>query len=665
VTAYDNVVGGRRYVSSRLIASGSLLHELDIQDLAALRSSVLAEMAGLRNADKRVPDFIWTSSPAVKRVFLQALFTGDGSSSLLPRNTIQVSYSTRSRRLAAEVQQLLLEFQRNYIKNENLGVGGFNLASRGYTSETSDSALRVALNGVLWPKVAHELKLRFEVGDATLTSNSLDPAIIVQQTFNSGGAGQSSNNHSKTLEFADNVDWSAGKKHAFRAGLLGEADWYHTSDLTNFNGTFTFGGIEQYNLGLPTTYTRRIGSAALDYDYYQLGLYVQDTWTPTKRVSVSLGLREEFQSHLGDAANFAPRIGTTIQAGKYTIRGGYGIFNDWYDASDYQQVLLVNGVTQQDEVIRFPGYPDPSGGAIATPLPPSKILQAAGLSMPYVRQASIGIERTVLQALRLQASYMMQRGVDQFRSSNINAPIGGVYPDPLYGLVTELQSTGSSDLDRLMININYANPQRRLFFGGNYQLSRILNYTDSDFSLPADNYDLAAEWGPSSRDARHRFFAMANIGTPKNTRVALFVQGSSALPYNLTTGFDTNGDTVINDRPNGATRNTLRGATNINLNLRLSKTFAFGPQQQTTSDGMPRFRGGPAGGGRGGPGGPGMMMMDGGTNRYKMEFYVQAFNLLNRTNFQNFVGNLTSDYYGTALSSSPARRIEVGINFGF
>ncbi|WP_369597263.1 DNA gyrase subunit A [Micromonospora sp. NBS 11-29] len=47
---------------------------------------------------------------AVKRAFLQALFEGDGSSSLLPRNTIQVSYSTRSERLAREVQQLLLEF---------------------------------------------------------------------------------------------------------------------------------------------------------------------------------------------------------------------------------------------------------------------------------------------------------------------------------------------------------------------------------------------------------------------------------------------------------------------------------------------------------------------------------------------------------------------------
>jgi DNA gyrase subunit A len=38
------------------------------------------------------------------------LFEGDGSSSLLPRSTIQISYSTRSAYLADEVQQLLLEF---------------------------------------------------------------------------------------------------------------------------------------------------------------------------------------------------------------------------------------------------------------------------------------------------------------------------------------------------------------------------------------------------------------------------------------------------------------------------------------------------------------------------------------------------------------------------
>ena len=110
VGAYDAVVGGPRYIYSRIIKSGSLCHELDIQNLAALRGSPLAEMEGLISEDKRIPELVWLGSHAIKRVFLQALFEGDGSCSLLPRSTIQVSYSTRSARLARDVQQLLLEF---------------------------------------------------------------------------------------------------------------------------------------------------------------------------------------------------------------------------------------------------------------------------------------------------------------------------------------------------------------------------------------------------------------------------------------------------------------------------------------------------------------------------------------------------------------------------
>ncbi|WP_369799816.1 intein-containing DNA gyrase subunit A [Micromonospora sp. HK10] len=110
LAAYDLAVGGPRYVSERVIASDSTLHELDVQDLSALRASILGEMVGARSADKFVPEFVWQGPVAVKRAFLQALFEGDGSSSLLPRHTIQISYSTRSARLAREVQQLLLEF---------------------------------------------------------------------------------------------------------------------------------------------------------------------------------------------------------------------------------------------------------------------------------------------------------------------------------------------------------------------------------------------------------------------------------------------------------------------------------------------------------------------------------------------------------------------------
>jgi DNA gyrase subunit A len=108
LAAYDAVVGGPRYVYSRTIASGSVIHELDVQNLEHFKQTPLAELRGLAR-EKAVPEFVWRSNPAGKRAFLQALFTGDGSSSLLPRNTIQVSYSTYSEQLARDVQLLLLE----------------------------------------------------------------------------------------------------------------------------------------------------------------------------------------------------------------------------------------------------------------------------------------------------------------------------------------------------------------------------------------------------------------------------------------------------------------------------------------------------------------------------------------------------------------------------
>ncbi|MDW5609273.1 MULTISPECIES: intein-containing DNA gyrase subunit A [Mycolicibacterium] len=118
VAAYDTVVGGPRYVYERKIASGSTLVELDIQNLASLRQSRLVGLLGQRSAAKMVPEWLWNSAAAVKRAFLQALFEGDGSCSALPRNTIQVSYSTRSGQLAKDVQQMLLEFgviSRRYL----------------------------------------------------------------------------------------------------------------------------------------------------------------------------------------------------------------------------------------------------------------------------------------------------------------------------------------------------------------------------------------------------------------------------------------------------------------------------------------------------------------------------------------------------------------------
>ncbi len=90
-------------------------------------------------------------------------------------------------------------------------------------------------------------------------------------------------------------------------------------------------------------------------------------------------------------------------------------------------------------------------------------------------------------------------------------------------------------------------------------------------SLPADNYDLRAERGASSNDTRHSLFMLLNLNAPKGPRLGALFSSTSAQPYNIITGFDDNGDTVINDRPAGVKRNSARSAVLLETALGIAK----------------------------------------------------------------------------------------------
>ncbi|HEV8168429.1 MAG TPA: hypothetical protein VGP59_03750, partial [Pyrinomonadaceae bacterium] len=53
------------------------------------------------------------------------------------------------------------------------------------------------------------------------------------------------------------------------------------------------------------------------------------------------------------------------------------------------------------------------------------------------------------------------------------------------------------------------------------------------------------------------------------------------------------------------------------------------------------------------------------TKKYRLEFYAQAFNLLNHANLGAFSGVQTSPFFGHATSAQPPRRFEVGLRFNF
>lgn len=75
--------------------------------------------------------------------------------------------------------------------------------------------------------------------------------------------------------------------------------------------------------------------------------------------------------------------------------------------------------------------------------------------------------------------------------------------------------------------------------------------------------------------------------------------------------------------------------------------------------------GGPRGGGGGGMGGGGFGGFGGTQSRYNVTISVNVQNLLNKTNFSNFNGTLTSPFFGIANNANSARRIEGSIRFNF
>jgi hypothetical protein len=74
---------------------------------------------------------------------------------------------------------------------------------------------------------------------------------------------------------------------------------------------------------------------------------------------------------------------------------------------------------------------------------------------------------------------------------------------------------------------------------------------------------------------------------------------------------------------------------------------------------------GPGGPGGGGGDGPQIMVMEGGNQKYRLDLYVNIQNAFNHVNYNAFIGNQQSSFFGTPTSAGPARRIEIGASFGF
>ena len=440
-------------------------------------------------------------------------------------------------------------------------------------------------------KFFNEMRLQARWLQTEARSVSLGQTILVPGSFNDGSAQRSGGRRQLDFELADNVDYAL-EKHGLRFGAQLEAGGYRSNDRTNAFGTFQFADLDAYESGLPTQYTQRIGDPTVKYRQYQFGWYVQDDFRVRKNLTLSYGVRHEFQNHVSGEFNIAPRLGfvwSPKKNGSITIRGGAGIFYDWFAAQTFEQTLRVDGQRQRDLVIANPGFPNPFSGGMQTVLPPSRIQTDPDLQIPYIIQSSIGLETNPFKLFRLTTNYQYQRGVHLLHGRNLNAPVPGFgRPDPAVGNITNIESSAYQSSHRLMVGIGPAKFVQGLFWNINYLLMKNTNEADSPFSLPSNNFNLRADRGPAANDFRHLISGFISKRLPMGFSSR---RSFRRLPRCLTTSPLVSITTATLSSTigrSGVGRNSARGASRWEIGSRLSWGRDFGPEQQQA--GGPQIR---------------------------------------------------------------------------
>ena len=598
---------------------------------------------------------------------IYAAIPGQGVAAPIRRPSDRMNFNLRVDHAINKSHSLRGSFQQTGGEQHVLGVGNYDLVGRAYARTASESLFRVSESGPLSRLWFAESRLQIRRANTRSDSAFEEPTVRVLDAFTSGGAQVAGGRESTDVELATDIDY-ARRGHSMRMGALIEGGQYRSDNRSNYLGTYTFPSLADYEAGRPSTYTVRTGNPLVSYSQWQAGVYFQDDWRVRQNLTLSGGVRQEFQTHISDPSHFGPRGGFTwspFKSGKTTVRAGTGIFYDWLEAEIYEQTLRVDGERQRDTVILNPGFPDPlAGSASEQVLPPSKYLLANGIVLPKRALVLFALTQRISPNFSVNASYNHQEGWDRFRGVNVNAPLDGVRPDPSLGNITQVESTARLEADSFNVGMNFSIPQRRMFLFANYGWNNQRNDADGAFSLPANNYDLAAEWARATGIPRHMASAVFNTVLRRDLRLGLSTSARSGVPYNVTTGYDANGDTVFNDRPAGTPRNSLTSAAMWDVAARLTYAFGFGerpPSTGTPGGQMVVMRmGGGAGDLLGGLSGGGAE-----NKRIRFELFVAASNVFNHVNPMGYSGVMTSPFFGQPTMAGPARKIDLGMKIGF
>jgi len=615
----------------------------------------------------------------------------------------------------------------------NTGVGLLNLATQGYDSKSTENTLQISDTQVIGSKIVNETRFQYNRDLNRQNPNEPTPTVSVLGDFVGGGNSEGTLNDLQNNYELQNYTSLIHGNHMIKFGGRFRATRDTSFSNSGFNGTFVFSPLGDTPFvtakAQPRQLTYTTGSPNAAVNYFDFEPYVQDDWRIKPNITLSLGLRFETQNVIG-GHDWAPRLGFAWGVGGrnkapiVVIRGGSGIFYDRFQVAQILQAERLNGMTQTAYVVYnptcFPGLNQPLTNFSNCGTPSQTISTtyevSPNLRAPATVQTAVSVERQVTKSATLTVTYLNSRGFDQFITINANAPYPGTpcYPNcpiPTHNLYRYV-SEANFKQNQLIANTNIRVRSTVQMFG-----YYVLNYANSDTggvtTFPTNSFDISQDYGRSAFDMRHRLFLGGSIAFPYLFRLSPFMVVSSGTPYSIVSSLDLNGDSQFNDRPNlvSATTcssvtvtgnsyctplgtfdasaktgtpipvNSETGPSHFVMNLRLTKTFGFGPENKRSGGGQVDGGGGGGGGrrGGGGPRGPlfggGPTMMSASSDRrYNLTLGVSVRNAFNNVNLATPGGTLGSRFFGVSNglvggvfspTSAANRRLDLVATFSF
>jgi hypothetical protein len=419
-------------------------------------------------------------------------------------------------------------------------------------------------------------------------------------------------------------------------------------------GLYTFQSLAAFTEGRYVNYQQAFGRDTQFQTNTNASVFVQDEWRVRSAVTVSAGLRYDVQRLADpiqtDTNNLAPRLGVAVASrdGRTVVRGAAGLHFDRIPLRAVSNALQRNGLDYQVAQLSFgqagaPVFPQ------VLPAFPAGLLSNVTTIDPRIqngagRQFDVQVERQVGHGITAEVSYVYLNSRRIIMSRNVNVPTLSAAeaaarnvpnlgrPDPTVANNGQFQSIGSADQDGLTLSLR----QDGTPWGSHraaYTLSKA--YDDAGnafFNSPQDNFDVAADYGRSDNDQRHRLVLSGMAPAFQNFSVSYVFAAASAPPFNIVTGTDRNGDTTVNDRPAGVARNTGVGFASATLDVRISHRLRVGA--------------------------------------HSLELSIDGFNVLNRANYlipNNVFGTglVPPAAFGRPTAAADPRQVQLGARWSF